>query len=490
MPGGLGFGPAHPLPSHPWCELVPEKKPPVIEQPDLSAAGAASRTEMSRLARRGVSRLGRIASSPRLRAIRHQLVELGRRMSGQPHRVLYFHEVEDPYSLLAAQAVAELSTRYDVTFECHLAGAEEWPSIPEPDLLAELGRRDCQAIAPHYGLDFPEPAERPDPDRARRVERALAQLDGADGVAFARRAAELGALLFAGRKDEIDAVPEEELASDATTEERVSAGRALRDKLGHYSGAMFLYGGEWFWGVDRLLHLVKRLRRFGATRGGSQIRFDRPAILMQRVPGADDLVLECFPSLRSPYTAIGFDATVQLAEQTGVTLEVRPVLPMVMRGVPATMAKGMYILRDTRREAPLLGAEFGRMIDPIGEPVRRAYSLWPLAQRRGCGTALISSFLRGAWSEGIDTSTDAGLRIIVERAGIPWSEAEPVLGDSAWEQEMESNRLAMVDEMGQWGVPSFRLRRKSGEVLAAHWGQDRLWLLSRDIQQHGGGKAE
>jgi hypothetical protein len=44
----------------------------------------------------------------------------------------------------------------------------------------------------------------------------------------------------------------------------VEAGTAKRRELKHYSGAMFYYGGEWYWGVDRLYHLEKRLAALGA----------------------------------------------------------------------------------------------------------------------------------------------------------------------------------------------------------------------------------
>jgi hypothetical protein len=43
----------------------------------------------------------------------------------------------------------------------------------------------------------------------------------------------------------------------------------------------------------------------------------------------------------------------------------------------------------------------------------------------------------------------------------------------------------MVEEMGLWGVPSFRLRGPAGEPELCVWGQDRLWLLGREIQRRG-----
>jgi hypothetical protein len=47
---------------------------------------------------------------------------------------------------------------------------------------------------------------------------------------------------------------------------------------------------------------------------------------------------------------------------------------------------------------------------------------------------------------------------------------------------IEENRLAMYD-FGSWGVPSFRLLDEAGDEVLALWGQDRLWLFSREIQR-------
>ena len=132
----------------------------------------------------------------------------------------------------------------------------------------------------------------------------------------------------------------------------VARGNARRDDLKHYSGAMFYYAGEWYWGVDRLYLLEKRLSALGLDRQPKQLRLaDRPQIESGPLKGDGRLTLEMYPSLRSPYTAVCFDRTVELAKEMMVSLSVRPVLPMVMRGVPATREKGFYIFSDAAREA-------------------------------------------------------------------------------------------------------------------------------------------
>jgi 2-hydroxychromene-2-carboxylate isomerase len=235
--------------------------------------------------------------------------------------------------------------------------------------------------------------------------------------------------------------------------------------------------------VDRLYHLEQRFADLGIDRE----RAAPPLVPRPRIEPAarkDDgrLTLEIYASLRSPYTAISFDRAVALAHDSGVNLVVRPVLPMVMRGVPATRQKGMYIFWDTAREARAAGVPFGNFYDPIGDPARHGYSLYPWAVEQGKGIAFISAFLRCAFAEGVNINKEKGLRKVVEQAGLDWSRAKPLVGKPGWESLLEDNRMAMYDS-GLWGVPSFRLLDDTGKELLALWGQDRLWLFAREIQR-------
>jgi 2-hydroxychromene-2-carboxylate isomerase len=56
------------------------------------------------------------------------------------------------------------------------------------------------------------------------------------------------------------------------------------------------------------------------------------------------------------------------------------------------------------------------------------------------------------------------------------------VGQPGWEEILERNRLAMYNA-GLWGVPSFRLLDRQGETQLALWGQDRLWLVAREIER-------
>jgi 2-hydroxychromene-2-carboxylate isomerase len=188
-----------------------------------------------------------------------------------------------------------------------------------------------------------------------------------------------------------------------------------------------------------------------------------------------------------------FDQSIALAEKIGIPVEIRPVMPMVMRGVPAPGAKGIYIMLDALREAQHLGVPFGDMYDPIGKPVERGFSLFPFADERGRGAEFISSFLRAAFAEGRVTGSDEGLKQVVEDAGLNWDEAKHVVDNEAWRDGLEANRQEMYDGLGAWGVPSYRLRSLNagpegiketrGEPDVSVWGQDRLWLIAAEIRR-------
>ncbi|MFT7285997.1 MAG: 2-hydroxychromene-2-carboxylate isomerase [Halieaceae bacterium] len=412
---------------------------------------------------------------------RRARVERARHKSAQAHVVEYFHHVEDGYSHLAAQVLQAFAKRYDIELVCHLVQGPQGDNSAEPELLLGLSRYDSFHVAEDYGLSFPQCENAPD---QALLKLASAILAGLDSPQFIEYAAQVGDAFWSGDEARLQALSESlGCANDVELEERLNAGTARRSELKHYSGAMFYYGQEWYWGVDRLYHLEKRLADLGADREqGQPMLMPRPAVEPGELKDNGSLTLEMYPSLRSPYTAVAFDRAVNLAAETGVKLVVRPVLPMVMRGVPATREKGMYIFSDAVREAREAGVPYGNFYDPIGEPVRRCYSLYPWACEQGRGVELLSAFLSAAFARGINTNNNRGLKTVVQAAGLDLKEAEQRIGAPGWEDLLEDNRLAMY-EAGLWGVPSFRLLDEHGNSILSLWGQDRLWLFAREIQR-------
>ncbi len=349
-------------------------------------------------------------------------------MTGSPLTVHYFHSVTDPYSLLAAQCLPALAAAYTVRFQPHLVSPPAADVAPDTDRLAAWAVRDCQRLAQAHGLAFVPP-----PQSASDI--AAAEADFAPGQSRA-------------------------------------GGDALLAASGHYLPAVFAFEGETYWGLDRLPHLEVRLAPYRR----------RAAPVVQQLeasdlPGnANGVTLDFFLSFRSPYTAIAAARVRQLAERHGATLRLRPVLPMVMRGLPVPGAKRLYIVRDAKREAERLGLPFGRICDPVGLGVERGMAVLHRAMPMGKGEAFVESFLAGAFAEAVDATTDRGLQTLASRAGLSAQDVSAALACDDWRKDAEGNRQELL-ALGLWGVPSFRVGERP-----AHWGQDRLWAVEQDLR--------
>jgi len=413
-----------------------------------------------------------ILTSRALRQARRAIASFKRRLGGGVAQVHYFHQADDPYSHLAAQTLPRLIERYRIALLPHLVPAPTDSAAPDRARLEGWSRRDAATVARGLGLDAPAAAERPD---AELVGLANAALDAAIADnAFASAAGEIGQALWRGDRH---AIARRATAAPERVASALREGEALRATLGHYLGATFCYGGEWYWGVDRLHYLEERLRAEGlAVRGDcAPIAPVREVTFAGTRRDGRPAVLDFFCSLRSPYTYLAVPRVRRLAAHYGATLRLRFVLPMVMRGLPVPRAKRLYILSDTKREADRLGMRFGRVVDPVGRPVERGLAVLHRAIGAGNGEAFLESFLQGVFAEGIDAGSDTGLNKLAQRAGLDAAFVEAALADASWRPVGEANREELL-ALGLWGVPSFRVDERP-----AHWGQDRLWAIEEDL---------
>jgi 2-hydroxychromene-2-carboxylate isomerase len=378
-------------------------------------------------------RITRFITSTRVRNFWRIAYAVRRRSMGKQPTLHYFHQSDDPYSQLLAHCLPTLQARYAVSIVSH--------AVPPPDAAAapDLERLKAWSLR--------------DADRLAAALPGLAPLDAS--------------LL-------------QDIAPSVTA---LAEGAALRKQLGHYLGATLYFEGEWYWGVDRLHYLEARLAeaglRVGARDEGATLPIIFPPRELQLQPiramASPRPVIHFYCSLRSPYTYLAARRVRELAAHYGAELQLRFVLPMVMRGLPVPLPKRLYILRDTKREADRLGQAFGTVVDPVGKPVENGLALLHAAIETGRGCALLESFLEGVFARGIDASSAQGLNQIAERAGLSPAEVETALGNESWRTVAEDNRSDMLAR-GIWGVPSFRVNDKP--LL---WGQDRLWMLEEDL---------
>jgi 2-hydroxychromene-2-carboxylate isomerase len=351
---------------------------------------------------------------------------LPRRCTRRAAIVHYFHQDDDPYSELLAGVLPQLQERYRIDLHCHRVAPPDDASAPDRERLRDWSIRDAAALQLAYQLK----------SDSRAIERLQWHTPNPQ------------------------------------------AGAILRQRLGHYLGATIYFEGEWYWGIDRLHYLEKRLQSAGlAQRPVETLLIEPQALRFTPIdhPNATRPILEFFCSLRSPYTYLAIERTKRLADHYGADLQLRFVLPMVMRGLPVGFAKRKYILLDTKREAERLEMPFGNVVDPVGKPVEDGLAILHRAIARGRGIEFLSSFLSGAFAEGIDTHRPQALRGIALRAGLTDSDLEDAPNDPAWRTMAAVNREALLAS-GLWGVPSFRV-----VGYPSVWGQDRLWMIERDL---------
>jgi len=424
--------------------------------------------------------LARFLASAEVRQTRRRWYGLRRRMAGDGHVLEVFLKVSDPYSYLLAAALPDLHRRFAVDVRCHLVQRLPDNMTPEPELWQRNAVADCTVLAKLYGIPFQARDPFPDARAVTALERELVALLRAGEDPLPLLAPRMNALW----RGEYDAgepgsrVVEDELA----IREYFRASQNLLARLGHYNSAMVYYDGEWYWGLDRLDHLERRLVAEGLGRWpGTQVRYDRQsrdfclnAEARQLPETTRDRPLEMFFSIRSPYSYLGLEKAAQFCHHYGLNLVVRPVLPMVMRGLKVPRAKVLYIFLDAKREADKAGIPFGFVADPLGAGVEACYQLYSYARDEGRGLEYLLSVARGVYAEGVDIADPGGLRKLAERAGLDWSEARRQLGNTVWTEWAQANLEALYG-LGLWGVPAFRF----GDVVA--WGQDRLWIIEQTV---------
>ncbi len=419
--------------------------------------------------------------SERLLVARRRMAEARRRLSGQPHIVSVFLQLDDPYSYLLGHYLPELAAHYGIELRFYLTEAVTGAMRPAPELYPEYVISDCARLARELGIPFLDKGIAPPVESRLALIDTLAAIDGMsefdnelmDTIAVFWRGDSKGAALRAEGKRQ-----------DGGGAALLKKNQRILRKLGHYNTAMLHYGGEWYWGVDRLHYLTARLDELAANRvKGMPARIASIAQVMDaslpvKPPEtAKELPpLEFFHSFRSPYSYLALERYMDIADAFGLELKIRPVMPMVMRGMQVPNVKLLYIAADTSRESRRLDIPFGKMADPVGAGVERCMAVLQYAREEKREREFLLNAGVAIWSKAIDVSTDTGLRKITAKTGLFWPAAKSAIDDQQWRDEANENRQSMM-QSGSWGVPTIRL----GDYTI--WGQDRDWMLVRHLEE-------
>jgi 2-hydroxychromene-2-carboxylate isomerase len=412
-------------------------------------------------------------------AARRTITELKERVTKAPRKLALYFDIAEPWSYLAAQAASRLVEHYPVELEFHVITPPASDVDAFPILRAKHAVRDAQQLADYWDVDFPGKKEA-DPGSVRDVGTVLIRdRPPRDQL---RAALELSHELWSNDKKKLV-----QLMGVWGTETHgaiapiLNANYAELRKAGHYMGGMLGYGGEWYWGIDRLPYLEQALARDFGTDVAHVVtpRADRAAQkIYEPVEGKPPQPVRCemWFSFRSPYSYLALEQIEAVIAPYNLPLELHPIMPMVTRGVPLPTVKRTYIIRDAKREADRLHLPFGEVCDPIGAGVDHCMAIAYWAQKRGDLLAFAKSAMRGIWSEARDMAEYVDLKFVVERAGLPWAEAKEALAST----EVAGWANAAATDMAVfnlWGVPSFKV----GDFVA--WGQDRLPLLADRLRR-------
>lgn len=412
----------------------------------------------------------KLLSSDILLNTKRHVAELKRRANRKPHELEVFIAASDPYSYLLIQVLPELVSRYGLKLKLRTIRDRQESMFPDYPRWQTNSLIDADRLAVLYNLISPrkDDVELDQLADINTVIRQLLAVEENDNALDKMRNI-LG--------DYWAANPVSELQAPIDEESIIQRNQQRLKELGHYYPAMTYYGGEWYWGIDRLDHLERRLNSMGLSRVEPVVKYDlqtRNSCANPGINGDPDKPLEIFFSARSPYSYIGLLQAEALASYYNIPFIIKPILPMMMRGMFVPDTKKMYIFHDTKREAKKHGLDYGFVADPLGEAVENCYSIYPYAKSQGKEVAFMLSFSRAVNSEGIRADQESGLKVIVERCGLEWSEAKLHLGKQTWRDEVENN-FAELQTLGLWGVPCFRY----GDLVT--WGQDRLCLVEQAI---------
>lgn len=433
-------------------------------------------------------------------AIRRAVTQVKSAVTSAPKRLDVYFDISDPWSYITAQAVARLVEAYPVELTFTTVTPPATDVNPQPALRTHYSLKDAAELAEYYDIEFPGKREA-DANMVRDVGAVLIrQRPAREQLACAL---ELGAALWSNDKKKlVTLMGQYGSESHGSVLPVLNTAYGELRKAGHYQGAMIRFAGTWYWGIDRLGHLESALAEaFGGKSHGRGTRStsegaaevnDKANVVTVR-PESErgpkklaeitdknrdkPLVCEMWFSFRSPYSYIALEQIEDALAPFGFPLVLKQIYPMVARGGQLPNVKRMYIAHDAKREADRLNLPFGEICDPLGTGVDNCLAIQHWANGRGAGLQFARSAMRGIWSEAKDVSEYVDLRVIVERAGLPWDEAKAAIGDAAGAKVAHDN-AADLNGIGLWGVPSFRI----GDFVT--WGQDRLPLLVDRLRRH------
>jgi len=119
--------------------------------------------------------------NPTLIRMQRWLSEKRRQLSGRPHVVSVFLQLDDPYSYILSHYLPSLAANYDIELRLYLSQAKGDDYQPAPDMLAEYAVADCARLASELGIPFLDKGKLPPTEHRVGLSDAVASLFGTEG---------------------------------------------------------------------------------------------------------------------------------------------------------------------------------------------------------------------------------------------------------------------------------------------------------------------
>jgi 2-hydroxychromene-2-carboxylate isomerase len=375
--------------------------------------------------------------------------------------------LNDPYSFMLIQVLPEIEQRFNIQFKLFLV-YESVPGVTiDPKLMRTWAIKDANSIADQYQL--------------KKITQQPTQeslFTGQQMWQLRPKTLDNAWQLF--QKTWFNEFDDYYHASTPVINYQIKNLMRLV-KLGHYLPSSIFIAGQWFVGIDRLEHLEKRLTSLGLAIDDSLSVYQKNKLIFVDqskeeflANNNDSNTIEAFISLRSPYSYIGLLQAEKLSQHYKVPLKIRPLLPLVMRGLTITENKERYAVFDASREAKKLNIPFTGITDPLGQGIFNAFQIFSYAEQQNKEVDFIKSAFNAIYVDGLDLSHKSIIVSLCNKHDLDYEKALEYNNEHDWQQWSDYNQ-GTLDSMGLWGAPCFRFKN------VACWGQDRLAQIEQSI---------
>lgn len=380
--------------------------------------------------------------------------------------------LNDPHSFMLVQVLNDLQQRFNIKLKLFLIYEAVPSATKNPKLIRDWALKDANYIAQQYDLKLIE-----------KYPSAKALITGQQVWQLSPKTIEHAVIIFNQTWfDEFDFY-----YNNSTPLINVQIKNQQRlIRKGHYLPATLFFAGDWFLGIDRLIHLEAKLTKHGLHNNEVTTKYSNNLLSHPNTLKNDDIdnrnninsnnsPCEIFISLRSPYSYLGFEKIKALADKYQIPLVIKPILPLVMRGFDIPINKARYIYFDAHREAKIANIPFRTFNDPIGRGIVNCYEVFSYAEHKGKAVAFISAAFEAIYVKNIDVTQQHVIKVLCQSIGLDYQAALEYAKEHDWQQWSDVNQTEL-EQLGFWGVPCFKYKK------SYCWGQDRLVQIEKAMQ--------